>query len=123
MNSNPLLNESSDPLIRQTKVSGHTFTVDARYDFCNARIIGRGSFGVVNRAFDTLRGVDIAIKRVRPYADDIWDAVHLLREIKIIKRLSYHPNVMCFLSFFLWYANINTNNDIVLHFQIDYLLI
>lgn len=88
-----LQKESFDLLIRQSNVSGHTFTVDVRYDFRNARIMGRGSFGVVTRAFDTIRGVEIAIKRVRPYADDIWGAVHHLREIKIIKRLSFHPNV------------------------------
>lgn len=94
MEPNILQKESFDLLIRQSNVSGHTFTVDVRYDFRNARIMGRGSFGVVTRAFDTVRGFEIAIKRVRPYADDIWGAVHHLREIKIIKRLSFHPNII-----------------------------
>lgn len=92
--ANPLITEPFDPLIQPFKVSGHTFTVDTRYSFANARIMGRGSFGIVTRAFDTVRGVNVAIKRVRPFAEDIWDAVHHLREIKIIKHLSFHPNII-----------------------------
>ena len=97
--ANPLVSEPFDPLIQPFKVSGHTFTVDTRYSFENARIMGRGSFGIVTRAFDTVRGVNVAIKRVRPFAEDIWDAVHHLREIKIIKHLSFHPNVCASLSY------------------------
>lgn len=98
MDANPLFSCPVDPFIQPFKVAGNTFTVDVRYNFNQARIMGRGSFGIVSRAYDTVRGVDVAIKRVRPYAEDIWDAVHHLREIKIIKKLSFHPNVSLYWS-------------------------
>lgn len=77
-----------------TVVSGHTFTIDPRYILKDARILGKGSFGVVTTAFDSIRKMDIAIKRIRPYATDEWDARHTLREIRLLKLLKDHPNVV-----------------------------
>ena len=62
-------------------ISGNTFTIDTRYDLTEAKILGKGSFGVVTTAFDTVRKMNIAIKRVRPYADNDWDGRHCLREV------------------------------------------
>ena len=76
-------------------VSGHTFTVDHdRYDLTDAKILGRGSYGVVTTAIDTLQHGKIAIKRIRPFANDDWDARHTLREIRLMKVLGHHPNVI-----------------------------
>lgn len=47
-----------------TVVNYHTFTVDSRYIFPIHKILGLGSYGVVAAAFDTVRKVDVAIKRV-----------------------------------------------------------
>lgn len=77
-----------------TVVNGHTFTVDPRYILTDSRILGKGSFGVVCTARDTVRNIDLAIKRIRPYANDEWDARHTLREIRLLKLLGPHPNVM-----------------------------
>jgi serine/threonine protein kinase len=54
---------------------------------------GKGSFGVVCTAYDSIRKTDMAIKRIRPYANDEWDAKHTLREIRLMKLLGSHPNV------------------------------
>lgn len=74
-----------------TVVQGHTFTIDERYQ--PGKILGRGSFGVVCTAFDTVREETIAIKRIRPYANDEWEARHTLREVRLMRHLGCHPNV------------------------------
>lgn len=47
-------------------------------------------------SYDTVRKIDLAIKRIRPYANDEWDARHTLREIRLLKLLGNHPNVFSF---------------------------
>jgi serine/threonine protein kinase len=81
--------------VRPTVVGGHTFTVDpSRYDLEGCRILGRGSYGVVTTAIDKLQdNLKIAIKRIRPFANDEWDARHTLREIRLLRLLGPHPNV------------------------------
>ncbi len=79
--------------IQQTVVSGHTFSISSRYDFTNCRILGKGSYGVVSQAVDKITNERLAIKRIRPYANDEWDARHTLREIRLMKLMSSHPNV------------------------------
>ena len=79
--------------VKQTVVSGHTFSISSRYDFTGCRILGRGSYGVVSQAIDTITKERLAIKRIRPYANDEWDARHTLREIRLMKIMSAHPNV------------------------------
>mmetsp|Transcript_416 Transcript_416/g.615 ORF Transcript_416/g.615 Transcript_416/m.615 type:complete len:763 (+) Transcript_416:132-2420(+) len=83
---------NADPVA--TVVSGHTFTVDSRYVLKDAKILGKGSFGVVTTAYDSVRKIDLAIKRIRPYANDEWDARHTLREIRLLKLLGNHPNII-----------------------------
>lgn len=82
---------SAEPVA--TVVNGHTFTIDTRYVLTDSRILGKGSFGVVCTAYDSVRKIDLAIKRIRPYANDDWDAKHTLREIRLLKLLGPHPNV------------------------------
>lgn len=84
---------SKGPKLIATVVSGHTFTVDTRYELKDSKILGRGSYGVVTTATDRLQHGKIAIKRIRPFANDEWDARHTLREIRLLKLLGPHPNV------------------------------
>jgi hypothetical protein len=76
-----------------TVVNGNTYTIDPRYDLSESRILGKGSFGVVCTAYDTVRQMSLAIKRIRPYANDEWDAKHTLREVRLMRLLGPHPNV------------------------------
>ena len=75
-------------------VAGHTFTVSSRFALGESKILGRGSFGIVSTAFDTIRKEFVAIKRIRPFANDEWDARHTLREIRLMRLLGPHPNVI-----------------------------
>jgi serine/threonine protein kinase len=79
-----------------TVVNGNTYTLDPRYDLSESKILGKGSFGVVCTAYDTVRKMSIAIKRIRPYANDEWDAKHTLREVRLMRLLGQHPNVSIF---------------------------
>ncbi|RYH19897.1 hypothetical protein EON65_25315 [archaeon] len=89
---------SDNPEPVATVVNGHTFTIDTRYVLKDSKILGKGSFGVVCTAYDAIRKINIAIKRIRPYANDEWDAKHTLREIRLLKLLGPHPNVSFILS-------------------------
>lgn len=73
------------------QLAGHTFTISSR--FTPKRILGTGSYGVVCSALDSETGQLIAVKRVRPMAADEWDALHTLREIRLMRILAFHPNV------------------------------
>ena len=77
-------------------ISDHTFTVDGkRYSFKDAIILGTGRFGVVTTAKDKLQyGREIAIKRIRPFDDDEFDARHTLREVRLMQVLAAHPNII-----------------------------
>lgn len=79
-------------MVVQIVVQGHTFSVDSRYK--PETILGRGSFGVVCTAHDNVTNKSIAIKRIRPYANDDWDARHTLREIRLMRLFKTHPNII-----------------------------
>ena len=79
--------------VTPTVVHGHTFSLSSRYVLKDAKVLGKGSFGVVVTALDSLTGRTVAVKRIRPYANDDWDAKHTLREIRLLNLLGKHPNV------------------------------
>lgn len=79
--------------VTPTVVHGHTFSLSSRYVLKDAKVLGKGSFGVVVTALDSLTGRTVAVKRIRPYANDEWDAKHTLREIRLLHLLGKHPNV------------------------------
>jgi len=79
---------------QQVVIQGHTYSLDTKYDLSAGKILGRGSFGVVTTALDTVSKQQIAIKRIRPYSNDEWDARHTIREIRLMKLLKDHPNVI-----------------------------
>ncbi|XP_004491343.1 mitogen-activated protein kinase 20 isoform X3 [Cicer arietinum] len=56
-------------------------------------VIGKGSYGVVCSAVDTLTGEKVAIKKVHGIFDHISDAARILREIKLL-RLLRHPDIV-----------------------------
>lgn len=100
------MNPASSASVLAQVVNGNTFTVPVRYDLREGRILGKGSFGIVTTAFDTERQEQIAIKRIRPFANDEWDARHTLREIRLMRLLAPHPNVIS-----LYQVTINENKS------------
>lgn len=78
--------------IHQVLVNGHTFSISSRFE--PRKLLGKGSFGVVCTAIDKEKGESIAVKRIRPFANDDWDARHTLREIRLLKLLGDHPNII-----------------------------
>ncbi len=83
-------------------VQGHTFTLSNRYNLREGKILGKGSFGLVTSADDTKTRAKIAVKRIRPYANDEWDARHTLREIRLMRLLDPHPNIISLYDVSLW---------------------
>ena len=77
-----------------TVVKGHTFTIHARYNLSKGRVLGAGAFGIVVTGFDSVTQKEVAIKRLRPYGDNGSEAILTLREIRLMKHLGAHPNVL-----------------------------
>ena len=66
-------------------VDNNNFTLDRRYS--DLKLIGRGSYGVVVKAKDAVRGINVAIKKVTPMAKTVMDAKHVLREVRIMRHM------------------------------------
>jgi serine/threonine protein kinase len=71
---------------------GCIFTLPPRYD--GLKVVGRGSYGMVAKATDRSRGARVAIKRVMPMAEHSIDAKHVLREIRMMRHLGEHENIV-----------------------------
>lgn len=69
-----------------------TFTLDTNYT--DLKILGKGSYGVVVSAYSEKLQKKIAIKKVTPVAKHIIDAKHVLREIKLIRHMGKHENII-----------------------------
>lgn len=68
------------------------FMVDTRY--VDLKPIGRGAYGLVASARDTVTGRMVSIKRVSKLFVDLVDAKRVLREIKLLRHLGAHENVV-----------------------------
>eukprot|EP00936_MAST-01D_sp_MAST-1D-sp1_P002094 g2094.t1 len=77
---------------RGFSVFGSTFRLDRAYTLIGP--LGKGSYGVVCAARDKENGRKVAIKKVTPMATHITDARHTLREIRMMRYLGVHPNVI-----------------------------
>jgi serine/threonine protein kinase len=73
-------------------VGTHAFTLDRR--FSDFRLVGQGSYGVVCSAHDALLSKKIAIKKISPVTKHIDDAKHVLREIRLMRYLGKHENIV-----------------------------
>mmetsp|Transcript_41100 Transcript_41100/g.109652 ORF Transcript_41100/g.109652 Transcript_41100/m.109652 type:complete len:241 (+) Transcript_41100:121-843(+) len=88
---------------RVYNISGTTFKVDRRYR--ELKGIGRGSYGVVASASDVGTGGKVAIKKIKPMAAHTADAKHVLREVRLMRYLSAHPNIITMHDLFAETAN------------------
>ncbi|OAO16009.1 mitogen-activated protein kinase [Blastocystis sp. ATCC 50177/Nand II] len=74
------------------QVDRQLFHIDIRYQ--NLKVIGSGSYGVVCSADDVIAGRRVAIKKIGNLFQDIVDAKRVLREIKMLRHLGWHENVI-----------------------------
>ena len=80
------------PNERVTYVNNTTFTLDKRFN--DFKLIGQGSYGVGCSVFDSVMGKKVAIKKVTPMAKHIDDAKHVLREIRLMRHMGKHENII-----------------------------
>jgi serine/threonine protein kinase len=71
---------------------GSKFTVDSHY--MPVQPIGKGAFGTVCAAVDEKTGRRVAIKKIANAFDNIDAAVRTIRELRILRHLSGHPNII-----------------------------
>jgi len=72
-------------------IAGTPFTTSSRYR--PLRQVGAGAYGVVASAED-LAGGKVAIKKVTHVLGDLIDAKRVLREVKLMRHLGVHENVV-----------------------------
>ncbi|KAL4173842.1 hypothetical protein KRP22_005789 [Phytophthora ramorum] len=95
-------------------VSRDVFEVRSHY--VNLRPVGGGSYGIVCSAEDTLRGRKVAIKKITDVFDDLTDAKRILREMKLLRHLGVHENIINILDVVLIPPNVMDFHDIyILH--------
>ncbi|GAB5360810.1 hypothetical protein AAMO2058_000659100 [Amorphochlora amoebiformis] len=83
----------------KVKLDNTIYQCDQRYTLkCT---LGHGAYGHVASATDTLTGNKVAIKRVDRLLDDETDAKRILREVKILRHLCKHPNIVKLVDFYL----------------------
>ena len=73
-------------------VGGTVFRVKPRYK--GLKVIGRGSYGVVVSCTDSISTKRFAIKRIKPMSAHASDSKHVLREIRCMRVLGAHANVV-----------------------------
>ena len=72
--------------------SGFEFDIPAYYAVDN--ILGKGAYGCVVSAIDERNGAKVAIKKVGEAFADTEDAKRILREIRLMRNLRHHPNIL-----------------------------
>ncbi len=77
---------------RQHSISSTTFTIASKYT--DLKAIGKGSYGVVVSALDQVTNMRVAIKKITPMAKHTVDAKHILREVRIMRYMGRHENIV-----------------------------
>ena len=73
-------------------IASTTFTLPSKYS--DLKAIGKGSYGVVVSAEDSSTSKRVAIKKITPVAKHTIDAKHILREIRIMRYMGAHENII-----------------------------
>ena len=87
-------NEKSQGKKHSFTISKIKFTIEEKYEFIKQ--IGLGSFSAVCSCYDRKDNRNVAIKKVTNAFDDLEDARHILREIKILSFFD-HDNIVTLL--------------------------
>ena len=77
---------------RTHHIAGTIFTLPTKYS--NLKAIGKGSYGVVVSCLDVQQQQRVAIKKITPMAKHTTDAKHILREIRIMRYMGTHENIV-----------------------------
>ncbi len=73
-------------------LSNTLFTLDSNYS--ELKILGKGSYGVVVSAHSEKLNKKIAIKKITPVAKHLQDCKHVLREVRLLRYLGRHENII-----------------------------
>ena len=87
-------NEKTQGKKHSFTISKIKFTIDEKYEFIKQ--IGLGSFSAVCSCYDRKDNRNVALKKVTNAFDDLEDACHILREIKILSFFD-HDNIVTLL--------------------------
>ena len=87
-------NEKSQGKKHSFTISKIKFTIDEKYEFIKQ--IGLGSFSAVCSCYDRKDNRNVAIKKITNAFDDLEDARHILREIKLLSFFD-HDNIVTLL--------------------------
>lgn len=79
------------PVKRHTILDNTPIYISPRYQ--DLKFLARGSYGVVITAFDNKTSKRVAIKKIHSAFDNITDAKHLLRELRLLRVIN-HRNVL-----------------------------
>ena len=101
-------NDKSQGKKHSFTISKIKFTIDEKYEFIKQ--IGLGSFSAVCSCYDRKDNRNVAIKKVTNAFDDLEDARHILREIKMLSFFD-HDNIVTLLDVPKT-DNKNTYNDV-----------
>lgn len=58
------------------------------------KVLGRGTYGVVCAAHDRVTGAAVAVKKVSSMSKTAIDGKHTLRELRLMRWLGRHPNII-----------------------------
>jgi len=95
-----------------TQVGYNRFFIDSRY--VQLKPAGDGSYGFVASAVDSVTGHKVAIKKIKDAFSDLIDAKRILRELKLLKHLNSHENIVSILDIMTVPPNTPNFEDIYL---------
>lgn len=96
----------------KSRVENKSFTVEDRYQ--NLKYLGQGSYGTVCSAYDETLNCLVAIKKIANVFKVVTDAKRTLREIRILRHLGSHDNIVSLLDFTVMPNDAKTFDDVYL---------
>lgn len=84
--------KASRPAEKVFNLGTATFVLDPSYS--ELKVLGQGSYGVVVSAQSERLHKKVAIKKVTPVAKHVIDAKHVLREVRLLRHMGKHENII-----------------------------
>ncbi len=96
-----MMNRPGRNIETSTLVASTVFTLDASHAYSDFKLLGKGSYGVVVSAFSERLKKKVAIKKITPVAKHVYDAKHVLREIRLMRHMGRHENIISLEDFYI----------------------